>query len=347
MSAIAVAQERSSAPTPADAAHVLGLIGGYQISQAIYAAAQLKLADLIAGGVETSDELAARAGAVPDRVHRLLRSLAAHGLFTQTGPRRWELTPAGHTLRSDVPGSLHAMAVMWNEEHYDAFRGLLDAVRSERPAFDQRFGTDWWSYLSAHPESSAKFNAAMGSIGKKVHAAAVAAADLSSDRYLVDVGGGAGGLTAAFLERYPGLRATILDRPHVLPDAEELLSAAGVRDRVELTPGNFFETVPAGGDVYLLSMILHDWTDEEARQLLATIRRAIPDAGRLLIVDAVLPPGDTPHFGKLLDLTMMAMLTGRERSENEFAALLEAAGFRLVEVAQMAAPTSLMEARPA
>lgn len=346
MSAIAVDHVAPPAATPADAAHVLALIGGYQVSQAIYAAAQLKLADLIAAGVQTSDELAERAGAVPDRVHRLLRSLACHGLFSQTGPRSWELTPAGHTLRSEVPGSLHAMAVMWNEEHYDAFRGLLGAMRSETPAFDQRFGTDWWSYLSTHPESSAKFNAAMGSIGRKVHAAALAAADLSGDRHLVDVGGGAGGLTAAFLERYPELRATILDRPHVLPGADELLRGAGVRDRVELAGGDFFESVPAGGDVYLLSMVLHDWTDEEAGRLLGTIRRAIPDTGRLLIIDAVLPPGDTQHFGKLLDLTMMAMLTGRERSEDEFAALLGSARFRLADVAQMAAPTSLIEARP-
>jgi hypothetical protein len=346
MSALAVDPVGQATPTPADAAHVLGLIGGYQVSQAIYAAAQLKLADLIATGVHTSDELAERAGAVPDRVHRLLRSLACHGLFTQTGPRSWELTPAGQTLRSDVPGSLHAMAVMWNEEHYDAFRGLVDAVRAESPAFDRRFGTDWWTYLGEHPESSAKFNAAMGSIGKKVHAAALAAADLSGDRHLVDVGGGAGGLTAAFLERYPDLRATVLDLPHVLPSAEELLRGAGLRDRVELVAGDFFESVPGGGDVYLLSMIVHDWTDQQAGRLLGSIRRAIPDTGRLLIIDAVLPPGDTPHFGKLLDLTMMAMLTGRERSEDEFASLLGGAGFKLVQVAQMAAPTSLIEARP-
>ena len=346
MSAVAeVDHARPSAPTPADAAHVLALIGGYQISQAIYAAAELKLADLIAAGVDTSDELAERAGAVPDRVHRLLRNLACHGLFAQTGPRSWELTPAGQTLRSDLPGSLHAMAVMWNEEHYDAFRGLVDAVRSDRPAFDMRFGTDWWTYLSAHPESSAKFHAAMGSIGRKVHTAAVSAADLSGDRHLVDVGGGAGGLTAAFLERHPDLRATVLDLPHVLPGADELLQDAGVRDRVELVGGDFFESVPAGGDVYLLSMILHDWTDAEAGRLLETIRRAIPDTSRLLIIDAVLPPGDAPHFGKLLDLTMMAMLTGRERTQDEFADLLAGAGFRLVQVSQMAAPTSLIEAR--
>jgi ubiquinone/menaquinone biosynthesis C-methylase UbiE len=165
-------------------------------------------------------------------------------------------------------------------------------------------------------------------------------------RHLVDVGGGAGGLTAAFLDRYAQLSATILDLPHVLAGAEELLRAAGLRDRVTLVAGDFFESVPAGGDVYLLSMILHDWTDREAHRLLAAIRRAIPEAGRLLIIDAVLPAGDTPHFGKLLDLTMMAMLTGRERTEEEFAHLLDAAGFRLDTVAQMAAPTSLIEARP-
>src|SRR5437763_1859400 len=338
------AAQGGAAPTPADVGHVLGLIGGYQISQAVYTVASLKLADAITAGANSTEQLADRAGAVPDRVHRLLRTLASVGLFTQTGPRSWGLTPAGQTLRSDVPGSLHGLAVMWNEEHYDAFRGLLGAVRAETPAFDQRFGTDWWTYLSEHPDSSRKFNAAMGSIGKKVHTAAVAAADLAEARRLVDVGGGAGGLTVGFLDRYAQLSATILDRPHVLAGADELLRAAGLRDRVTLVAGDFFESVPAGGDIYLLSMILHDWTDEQARRLLGTIRRAIPDTGQLLIIDAVLPPGDAPHFGKLLDLTMMAMLTGRERTEAEFAQLLESAGFRLEGVAQMAAPTSLIEA---
>ncbi len=138
----------------------------------------------------------------------------------------------------------------------------------------------------------------------------------------------------------------MLDLPHVLPGAEELLARAGVRDRVSLVSGNFFESVPAGGDVYLLSMVLHDWTDEEAGRLLEAIRRAIPSGGRLLIIDAVLPEGDTPHFGKLLDLTMLAMMTGRERTEAEFAELLDRAGFRLADVGEMAAPTSLIEARP-
>jgi hypothetical protein len=333
-------------PTPADAGHVLGLIGGYQISQAVRAAASLRLADTVAAGACTSEEIAGRAGAVPDRTHRLLRTLASYGLFTQTGERSWALTPAGQLLRSDIPGSLHAMALMWNEEHYDAFRGLVDAVRTERPAFDQRFGTDWWSYLAAHPQSSELFNAAMGNIGRKVHAAALEAADLSGARTLVDVGGGAGGLSAAFLRRYPRLSATILDLPHVISAADELLSVAGLRERVTLVAGDFFETVPAGGDVYLLSMIVHDWNDTEAIALLQAVRRAIPDHGRLLLVDAVLPDDDSPHFGKLLDLTMMAMLTGRERSAQEFDMLFAAAGFALQSVTPTPSPTSLIEARP-
>jgi hypothetical protein len=338
--------QTAAAPTPTDVGHVLGLIGGYQISQAVYTVASLRLADLIAAGENTTEKLAAAAGAVPDRIHRLLRTLASYGLFTQTAPRSWELTPAGQTLRSDVPGSLHGFAVMWNEEHYDAFRGLIDAVRNPRPAFDQRFATDWWSYLSEHPDSSAKFNAAMGSIGKKVHAAALEAADLAHVRHLVDVGGGAGGLTAGFLARYPDLRATIIDLPHVIPAAHELLSHAGCHDRATLTAGDFFESVPPGGDVYLLSMILHDWADDDALRLLRVVRAAIPADGRLLIVDAVLPPGDTPHFGKLLDLTMMAMLTGRERTAEEFDTLLAAAGFSLERITETPSPTSLIEARP-
>jgi hypothetical protein len=336
----------SPPPSPAEVGHVLGLIGGYQISQAIHAAATLKLADHIAGGINTSDDLAHAVDAVPDRVHRLLRTLASYGLFTQTGERAWVLTPAGATLRSDVPGSLHGFAVMWNEEHYDAFRNLADAVRQPQPAFDQRFGVDWWTYLSAHPESSEKFNAAMGGIGEKVHAAALEAADLTDVAHLVDVGGGAGGLTAGFLGRYPGLRATIVDLPHVLPAADALLAESGVRTRVTLTGADFFTEVPGGGDAYLLSMILHDWADEQALALLRVIRTAIPDTGRLLIVDAVLPQDETPHFGKLLDLTMMAMLSGRERTASEFDLLLAASGFAIERIVQTPSPTSLIEARP-
>jgi len=186
----------------------------------------------------------------------------------------------------------------------------------------------------------------MGNIGKQVHAAALQAADLAGAREPVDVGGGAGGLTAAFLARYPQLSATILDLPHVLPAAEELLTATGVRNRVRLVAGDFFDSVPAGGDVHLLAMIVHDWADDQAVRLLEAIRRAIPATGRLLIIDAVLPAGDTPHFGKLLDLAMMAMLTGHERTQPEFSDLLDAAGFRIERVVETAAPTSLIEAHP-
>ncbi|MEA2479953.1 MAG: hypothetical protein QOJ07_1875 [Thermoleophilaceae bacterium] len=218
-------------PTPADAAHVLGLIGGYQLSQAVYVAARLRLADLIAAGECTTEGLARRTGAVPDRLHRLLRSLSAHGVFTQTGDDAWGMTPAAQTLRSDAPGSLHSMALMWNEEHYEAFANLTDAVLGERSAFEHRFGTDWWSYLAEHPDSSATFNAAMANLGRQVHAAAAGAADLSGVDHLVDVGGGAGALTAGLLERHPGLAATLVDLPHVLPAADDLLTGRGARPR--------------------------------------------------------------------------------------------------------------------
>jgi hypothetical protein len=343
----AAAQDAVAPPTPEDAARVLGMIAGYQVSQAIYVAARLKLADLIAEGVDESAAIAGRAGAVPDRVHRLLRSLASFGLFTQVGEQRWALTPEGQTLRSDVPGSLRALALMWNEEHYEAFAGLIDAVTNDRPAFDQRFGTDWWTYLTEHPESARTFDAAMTTIGQAVQAAALAVADLDGVATLVDVGGGRGGLAAAFLARYPALHATVFDLPHVVAEVEPALAEAGVRERVTLVGGSFFDDVPAGADVYLLSAILHDWGDDEAGRILENVRRAIPDSGRLLIIDPVVPEGDTPHFAKLLDLNMLAMLTGRERTEPEFAALLKRAGFELERVTHTPSPTSLIEARPA
>ncbi len=342
--AVAVETPPQELPAPLQ---VLQLSGGYQVSKALYVLAKLAIPDLIASGITTSSELAERTGTVASRLKRVLRAASGFGIVTGAATDDWALTPLGETLRSDVPGSMRQMVIMWNEESYDAFGRLLDAVRGERPSFELVFGTDLWRYLAAHPESGATFNAAMGDFVRQSHAAAVAAYDFSSIRSLVDVGGGTGALTVSILEQYPDLTATVFDLPHVVGGTREALEAAGVAGRATAAAGDFFDSVPAGADAYVLSLILHDWNDDEAAAILRTVRRAIPDGGRLLLVEFVLPNGDEPHLGKLIDLTMLAMLTGHERSEDEFRKLLGRSGFRLERVLETPAPVSIVEGRPA
>jgi hypothetical protein len=326
---------------------MIGILGGYQVSQATYVAAKLGIADLIAGGTTSTEALAAATGARPERLRRVLRSLASHGIFASAGPGEWRQTPLSETLRSGVPGSVRDMALMWNEEHYWAFGRLLEAVASDRPAFDLHYGTDLWSYLRDQPESAATFNAAMGNLVREVHAAAAAAYDFADVRHLVDVGAGHGTLAATLLAAHPSLEATLFDLPHVVGGAVDSLQRAGVADRASTVGGDFFAAVPEGADAYLLSFILHDWSDDECVAILGNVRRAIAPDGRLLVIENVLPDDDSPHFGKLIDLTMLAMLPGQERTQSEWAALFERAGFRLERVVATASPVSVVEGRPA
>lgn len=326
---------------------LLQMLGGYQVSKALYVVAKLGVADLIAAGVDTSEELAARTGAVPQRLHRILRTLSGFGIVTGADEGRWSLTELGESLRTDVPGSVRQMAIMWNEEHYDAFGRLLEAVQEDRPGFELAFGTDFWTYLGGHPESAATFDAAMGDFVRQSHAAAASAYDFTAAQSLVDVGGGSGGLAMSILERHPHLEATVYDRPHVIERTRETLAASPIGARIGTAAGDFFDSVPAGADTYLLSFILHDWNDDEAAAILRNVRSAIADDGRLLLVEFVLPNGDEPHLGKLIDLTMLGMLTGRERTEREFERLLDASGFVLERVHETPAPVSVIEGRPA
>jgi hypothetical protein len=325
---------------------VLQLAGGFQVSKALYVLAKLGIPDLIAAGVNTSSELAARTDTVPDRLRRVLRTLSGFGIVSGAEDDVWSLTTLGETLRSDVPGSVRQMTIMWNEETYDAFSQLLGAVQSERPAFELVFNTDFFGHLATHPESQATFNAAMGNLVRQSHAAAVATYDFGGIRSLVDVGGGSGALAVSILERYPELTATVFDLPQVIDEARTVIEGAGLANRATTAAGDFFESVPAGAEAYILSAVVHDWDDDEATAILRTVRRAIPDDGRLLLVEFVLPNGDEPHLNKLLDLTMLGVLTGRERSESEFADLFARCGFRLERVFETPAPVSVIDARP-
>jgi hypothetical protein len=344
----------SAAPTvaasPAEAVpapvRMLEIVGAYQVGQAAYVAAKLGIADLIAAGTTSTGALAEATGAVPQRLHRLLRSLAGFGIFRQSVPGEWALTPLAETLLEGAPGSVRDMAITWNEEHFRAYADLLGAVTTGRPAFEIHYGTDWWSYLRDHPEAAETFNAAMGNMSRQVQAAAAAAYDFGQARHLVDVGAGHGTFVAILLEQNPALTATVFDLPHVIEGAQATFTTPDRSNRVELVGGDFFAAVPPGGDAYVLSFILHDWSDSECITILENVRRAIPDDGRLVVIEHVLPETDEPHFGKLIDLTMLGLLTGQERTDAEFARIFAAAGFRLERVVPTASSTSVIEALP-
>jgi hypothetical protein len=325
-------------------ATLLRLINGYYVTQAIHVAASLGIADLLADGTRTSDDLAHEAGADPDTLYRLLRALASVGVLHEGDGRLFSLTPLGELLRSDVPGSLHGWAAYAGRPYFwAAWAELLHSVRTGENAFRHVHGQDIWSYRADRPEESALFDAAMKALTGASIAAVIDAFDFSRFGTLVDVGGGNGALLASVLAANPALRGVLFDQAHVVAGADQVLEAAGVADRCQIESGDFFEAVPEGGDAYLLRSIIHDWEDEESRAILRVVRAAMPEGAALLVVERDLgaPNEDAPV--KFSDLNMLVGPGGRERTQDEYAALLESTGFRLVGVTPTAGTHAVFE----
>ncbi len=325
---------------------LLALINGFRSTQAVYVIAKLGLADLLSKGAATAEELAMASGVDAPNLYRVLRLAAFFGLVDEETDGRFSLTGLGAGLRSEARGSSRAMAIMLGEEHYGAWGSLLRSVRTGKSAFAQVYGSPMFDYLAAHPESQAVFDAAMASGTGLYLAALTEIYDFSGARMIVDVGGGNGSVAATILDRNPSATAVIYDQAQVLAAAEDYLRSRAVFDRCRLEPGNFFESVPAGGDLYLLSTVLHDWDDERALKILRNCRAAMDVSGVLILLDAVMQPHGHPSTATLADVNMMVMLTGRERTEDEFRALLAAARFELTRVSPLLERRSLLEARP-
>lgn len=337
-----------TAPMAAPHAEIMRMLHAPLITQALVVAAELGIADLVARGPRRIEDLAAEVEADPDALYRVLRALAGSGVFSEVSPGTFGSTPLAETLREGGEGSLRNWTRLWGiAERQAAIGALLHSVRTGEPSFAHLHGLSWWSQLAAHPDQAAVFDAAMGDLARELHAATVDAYDLSEARQLVDIGGGRGHLVAALLRRHRDLRAIVFDRPDVVRNAAKVLADAGVADRARVLAGDFFTAVPTGGDVYLMSMILHDWDDDQAIPILENTRRSMGRRSELLVVDAIVPEGDTPHDGKLRDLIMLALHPGRERTEAEFAALFERAGLRLRETREVTASTGLLIAVPA
>jgi hypothetical protein len=320
------------------------LANGYQISQAIHVAAVLGIADLLADGPRSSDDLATTTGAHPDALYRLLRALASVGVFHEADERRFTLTDLGAGLRSDAPDSLAGWAAFVGEPYYwQAWGALLHSVRTGENAFRHVHGTDPWTFRSRDPATSAQFDRAMTSLARQVVAAVLDAFDFGRFGTVVDIAGGNGAFLAAILTAHPALRGVLFDQPHVVANAAPLLTAAGVADRCEIVGGSFFDAVPAGGDAYVLKAILHDWEDDDCVRILRTCRHAMADGAALLVVEQELGPPNENPASKFLDLNMLVAPGGRERTPDEYAALFETAGFRFVGFTPSAVGTGVFE----
>ncbi len=330
---------------------LLGILSSSWVAQSCYAVAKLGLPDAMAAGPRPVAELAAECGADPRVLNRLLRAMVSMGLFRQTAPETYALTSVTELLRSDVPASLRQMAVLDGEEVFRSFADIMHTVRTGAPAFEVIYGEPFYAYLSGQPQLAATFAEAMGSAQV---AAALTLCDLTRVGLLVDVGGGNGGLLAAALVADPALRGVLLELPESVRQAKTTVADAGVADRVDLVEGDFFDAVPPGGDAYVLARVLHNWTDERAELILRRIREAMTAGGasgaRLIVLEQLLPDADTePGPGKgIVDLLMLVLLEGHDRTEADYRRLLERSGFAVRTVRQGAGQgaDSMLEAVP-
>jgi SAM-dependent methyltransferase len=322
---------------------LLNLLGGFLHTQAIATAAKLGVADILGEEAMPVGELAARVDANPSALHRVMRLLASLGIFSEAAPGLFVGTPLSDELREDRPDSLRYMAMLRGGATYLAAGEMLLSVRTGEPAAETVFGMPFFDYLATHVEASDVFNRAMAG-GANAPTVAVDY-DWSGASRVADIGGGNGSLLSAVLGAHAHLHGVIFDLPHVVPDARLVLEQAGLSERCEVVGGDFFTDALPRADVHVLARVLHDWDDEQALAILRNCRRSIAADGRLLVVEWVLPVGDEPSYGKLLDLIMLTLVGGKERTEAEWRALLQAGGFELVDVTEAAA-TSLLEAAP-
>lgn len=324
------------------------LAQGAWVTQALYAAVHLRLADELAAGPSTADEVARRVGSDPNATFRLLRALAGQGVFTLRRDGRFALTGVGRALRWDADGSMAPMiAMIGSPEHWQHWSDLHHSVVTGRTAVEKQRGVPMFDYLETNPAYAARFNDAMTGMSAIAIRAAVPAYDFTDRRLIVDVGGGHGALLAAVLRAAPAAEGILFDVPSVADGARTAIAEAGLARRCAVTGGSFFESVPAGGDAYLLKTVIHDWDDQQCLSILRTVRAAIAPSGKLLLFELVLPDGAPPHPGLLLDLEMLVHAGGRERTVAEYSKLLTQAGFRATRVIVTGGPMSIVEAVPA
>jgi SAM-dependent methyltransferase len=320
------------------------MIWGIHISRAVYAAAELGIADLLAGGPMTTAQLAQATQAHEPSLYRVLRLLASLGVLTEHDHRSFSLTILGERLRSGVPASVRSFALTADAGGLRPFEPIIEIVKTGRNGMDIAYGMGPFEFLAAHPDLARKLQAAWSERTAAFAASVAAGYDFSPMRTVADIGGGQGTLLAAVLRAHGHLRGVLLDRSPVVADAAEVFRAAGVADRCQIVPGNFFQGVPDGADAYVLANVLHDWDDADSVRILGACRRAMAEDGRVLIVERLIPDDPAESVPVLLsDLNMLVVSGGKERTTAEYRQLLAAAGLRLAKVQPVASPYGLIE----
>ncbi|HEX8731287.1 MAG TPA: methyltransferase [Ktedonobacterales bacterium] len=322
---------------------MMRLVTGFRVTQMLAVAARLELAERLADGPRSAEELASASGANPDALYRMLRALAPLGVFEALPERRFALTPLGATLRDDHPQSMRAFALFAADTVYRAWGDLEYSVMTGKPAFDHVFGASHFDYLSAHPDDSEQFNQSMSGTVRREIVAMVAAYDFAGVGRVVDVGGGHGALLARILLANPALHGALFDLPHVVTGAEPTLRAANVADRCELVGGDFFSASPPAGDILTLSHIIHDWDDERATTILRNCAAALAPGGKVLLIEDVIEPGANAQQTLFRDMQMLVMTGGRERTAEEFDWLFTSAGLRLSRIIPTEATANIIE----
>jgi orsellinic acid C2-O-methyltransferase len=345
-------------PGPTDNLHLeaanamMGLLNGSWAARLVHAAAELGIADHLVGEARDAAFLAAATQSHAPSLARLLRALTAIGVLNETDDRRYSLTQLGTTLRSDVPGSMRAWALLFfSDDQGKAWEALPHAIRTGEHAFRHIFGTDQWTRLAARPDAARLFDQAMQSMTQGVNGALISHYPFGNYKWIVDVGGGNGSLLLSVLARHPTMRATVFDLPHVAEAARLHIAEQGLSDRCEAVGGDAFVAVPSGADAYVLKGVIHDWEDNEAIRILRTCRAAMKEGSKLLLIDRILPEridsNDALTRGRFItDINMFLNPGGRERTEAELRDLLGRAGLRLTRVMPMPSPQAVTEVEP-
>ena len=316
----------------------------YWLSQAIYVAAKLGIADLLRNGPQSCVALATSTGSDAPSLFRLMRALSSVGIFAHLGRGHFALSRLAERLQTGVHGSLRAMVITIGEIHYQACGSLLHSVQTGSPAFNTVFGASLFDYLQQNTDAADAFNQGMANVSSMLAYAVLMAYDFAGISSIVDVGGGQGKLLEKILQFNPDITGTVFDTASTIEGAQQGFGGDVRKRRCSYVVGDFFTSVPQGADAYLLCGVIHDWDDRRALRILRNCRRAMTEKGRLLIVDMVVPDTDATSFSKLLDLNMLAMTGGRERTQAEFRALLDAADYKLTRIIPTMAPQSIIEA---
>ena len=323
------------------------LMSGMRVTQLIYVAAKLGIADLLKDGSKSADELASTVGAHPRALYRVLRALASMGIFAEVGDRKFELTALAEPLQDRVPGSVRGRAIMNGEEvFWKPWGDLLNCVKTGDKPFNRVFGMSFWEYLTRNAEAGTNFNKNISAMTEQSANAVVEAYDFSGVNRVIDLAGGRGALIAAILKRYPHVQGVLTDLPAVANEAKAFIESEGLEDRCEIISGDYFESVPSGGDIYILKSTIIDEEDNGVVTILKNCRRAMGNHARLLIMETIMSPHGSPSPANVFDVQMMVVHGSQLRTEEEHRALFEKAGFKVNRILATRSELSIIEGVP-